>query len=137
MAFLEPDRAGTAIGTINCYRGKDFPRRCTFHLLMSFEAEGKDAGTIVAPEVEVRSPDGELLSERTVTLTPGALGESGEAWFTYVSLPISFTATTPGDHEIQCRLGAAILGSAGMAVLRDKSRETAGTAPDSPSPRAP
>lgn len=119
VAFLEPDQAGSAIGAIDSYRGKEFPLRCTFHLLMSFEAESDDANTIVSPEVEVRSPDGELLSQRSVQLTPSALGERGEAWIAYVTLPVAFTATTPGEHEIQCRLGAAILGSAGMAVMLD------------------
>lgn len=116
-AFLEPDQAGSIIGAIDRYRGKEFPLRCAFNLLMSFEAESEDAHLLVTPEVEVRSPDGELLSQRSVPLAPGALGEKGESWIAYVTISVAFTAVTPGDHEILCRLGPTILGSAGIAVM--------------------
>ena len=118
MAFLEADRAGSAIGVIDSYRGAEFPLRCTFHLLLSFEAAPEEAGATVSPQLEVRSPDGELLCQRSVLLTPGPLGEHGEAWVSYTTLLMTFTARTPGAHEIHCRLGGETIASSGIAILK-------------------
>ena len=118
MAFLEADRAGSAMGVIDSYRGVEFPLRCTFHLLLSFEAATEEAGVIVTPALEVRSPDGELLCQRSIVLKPGPLGEHGEAWVSYATLLMTFTARTPGAHEIECRLGGELLGSSAIAVLK-------------------
>lgn len=120
-AFLESDRAGTVVGTIDCYRGEQFPLRCTFHLLMSFEAEIEDAGAVLTPHVEVYSPDGEVLGQRQVHLEPGPLGVHGEPWLGYAALKVAFTARSPGEHEIQCRLGEDVLGCVGLPVLRESA----------------
>ena len=126
MAFLEADQAGSAMGVIDSYRGAAFPLRCTFHVLLSFEAASEDAGATVSPEVEVRSPDGELLCQRSLVLRPGPLGEHGEAWVSYATLLITFTARTPGAHEIECRLGGELIGSSAIAVLKTAAETAVG-----------
>lgn len=117
-AFLEEDHAGSVVGAINAYRGAEFPLRCSFQLLLSFEAAPEDAGATLTPGLEVRSPDGEVLWQRSVVVALGSLGERGEAWVSYATVPVNFTARTPGEHEIHCLLSGEVIGWSAIAVLK-------------------
>ena len=118
VAYVEAAGAGCAIGTIDSYVGAEFPLRCTFYLLLSFEAATEDAGMILTPQLEVRSPDDEVLCQRSIVVVPGSLGEHGEAWVSYAAVLVTFTARTPGAHEIHCRIGGELKGSSAIAVLK-------------------
>ena len=118
VAYLDAEGAGSAIGTIDSYAGAEFPLRCTLYLLLSFEAASEDAATIVTPDIEVRSPDNDLLWQRSIVLRPGTLGEHGDAWVSYAALLVTFTARTPGAHEIHCRIDGELIGSSAIDVLK-------------------
>ncbi len=110
--------AWTAICILDTCLVATIPARCVFQVLIGYESEPSDADWPLELQLEVYSPDWELLFQRSHTLTLGSLTADGDPWVCYWAPLVEFTARSTGPHEVRCRLGDEVLAQARLTVAR-------------------